>query len=183
MVEWWQALSVAQQVFSGMAIGFGAILSVLLALSLVGGELDADLDVETESLTLKGLLTFLAFFGFGGFATVSSGGPLWLALVVGFGAGYVAVSLLTLVLAWVYGLGEEGNRPVHQALYAEGRVYLAIPAAGQGSGRISLPLGTRVVELEAVSQEAEGIPTGSAARVVEILGPGKVRVESVRLLE
>ena len=180
MVEWWQALTLAQQVFAGMALGFGSVLFGLLGLSLIGADFDADaeidVDVDASGLfSLKGILSFLAFFGAGGYLALSYGFPLWGAGVVALGFGYAVMSTVVWMLAKLRGLDADYNRKAEALLGEEGSVYLAIPAGGGGVGRIEVRQGGRLVELEAETS-GEAIATGARIQVIDVLSSGRVLV-------
>jgi len=186
MINWWEELPLVEQIFSGMAIGFGGMLLILLLVSLFGGE--ADLDFETEidldggdgqgSFSVKTILSFLTFFGFGGWGALSLGAPAWLVVLIALGVGYSCMSLLALLLVYLMRLGYDGGRDVQTVLQQRGEVYLKVPSKRQGNGLIHVKMGSRLVELEAVTNGAE-IESGKLARVVEILGENRVLVEEM----
>lgn len=180
MLDWYFILPLAQQVFAGLAMGFGAILLLLLLSSLAGGDADAevDLDVGGGAFTLKGILAFLTFFGLGGLIVLRSGMPVWLATLVGLGVGYAMMSTIALLLARLRGLDTDGGRRREQLVGQEGEVYLRVPASGQGAGRIQVRQGARLVEVEALTK-GPTIPSGARARIVEVLGEGSVLVEAI----
>ena len=182
MVDWFTALPFAEQLFAGMALGFGSLLTVLMLASVVGGDVDADADfgpdVDAGAFSLKGILAFLTFLGFGAWIMVRAGSPIWLSAVVGVGTGYAMMSVLAYVLSRLLGLDADGGRRAENLLAQEGEVYLAIPAAAGGVGRLQVRQGGRLVEVEAETA-GEAIASGRRARVVEVLSPGRVRVEAL----
>lgn len=186
MLSWYGTLPVSQQIFSGMAMGFGGILALMLIASLAGGDADVDADIDVGggagAFSAKGILAFLTFFGLGGWVMLRAGSPVWLASVVGLGAGYAVMSVLAVLLARLRGLDADGGRRGDLMLRQEGDVYLTVPSSGRGVGRVQVRQGARLVEVEAVTK-GPSIPSGSRARVVEVLGPGRVRVEAVRRIE
>ena len=184
MIEWWQALSTAQQVFAGMGLGFGGILFALLTLSVIGADfdadVDADLDVDASGLfSVKGILSFLAFFGVGGYIALDYAAPLWLAVLVALGTGYAVMSTVVYMLGRLRGLDADHNRKATALLGQEGRVYLTIPGAQAGTGRVEVRQGGRLVEIEAET-EGETIATGAQIEVLDVLAPGRVLVRARR---
>ncbi len=182
MVEWWQGLTVVEQVFAGMGLGFGTLLFGLLALAIVGADLDADVDGDFDgdvgaagAFSVKGVLSFLTFFGAGGFLALSYGFPVWGASVAALVFGYAVMSTLIWMLAKLRGLDADHNRRDEALLGQEGRVYLTIPADGLGVGRIEVMQGGRLVEVEAETRGG-AIATGAAVEVLDVLAPGRVLV-------
>lgn len=182
MLDWWQALATAQQVFAGMALGFGGLLFGLLVLSIAGADFDADADFDVDAsglFSVKGILSFLAFFGVGGYIALGYAAPLWLALAVALGAGYAVMSTVVYLLARLRGLDADHNRKASALLGQEGRVYLAIPGAKAGTGRVEVRQGGRLVEIEAET-EGEALATGAQIEVLDVLAPGRVLVRARR---
>lgn len=182
MIDWWQGLTAAEQVFAGMGLGFGAILFGLLGLSIVGADLDADVDGDFDgdidasgAFSVKGVLSFLTFFGAGGFLALTYGFPLWGAGVTALIFGYAVMSTLVWMLAKLRGLDADHNRRDEALLGQEGRVYLKIPAGGAGVGRVEVLQGGRLVEVEAETR-GTAIATGAAVQVLDVLSPGRVLV-------
>ena len=185
MIDWFTDLALSEQIFSAMAIGFGGLLTVIMLFSVLGADIDidaeADIDIGDGAFSVKGVLAFLAFFGLGAWIMARAGSPVWLSIVVGLIAGYAVMSLLTLMLAKLRGLDSSGNRIAQRLLLQEGEVYLTIPPSGQGAGRMQVRQGSRLVEVEALTLGAS-IPSGSRAKVVEVLGPARVLVEPIKLV-
>ena len=189
MIETWQALPLAQQIFSGMTIGFGGLLLLMLLEALIGADTDADAggdaDVDLDSsgaFSVKGVLSFLTFFGGGGWLALRAGAPLWLAVLVAALCGYAVMSTLIFMLAKLRGLDVDGGRRSLDLLGQDAEVYLHIPANGSGIGRIHIRQHNRLVELEAESTGA-AIANGARVRVVELVGHHRVQVEPVPLLD
>ena len=186
MWEAFEALPLEQQVFATMAIGFGALLLGLLLVALIGADadLDADGDIDVDSsglFSVKGILAFLAFFGGGGWLALRADWPLWIALIVGALFGYAVMSSLLYLLARLRGLDTSGTRRSEDLLGEEGTVYLFVPPAGQGIGRVQVRQGRRLVEVEAESA-GPAIATGAPIRVVALLGEHRVQVEATDAL-
>jgi hypothetical protein len=186
MMNWWETLPLIEQIFAGMALGFGSLLFILLIVSLLGGEADLDFDTDIDmdggdgqgTLSVKTILSFLTFSGFGGWGALSLGAPVWLVVVVALGVGYTCMSLLALLLVYLMRLGHDGGRDVQAVLQQRGEVYLLIPEKRQGNGLIHVRMGSRLVELEAVTN-GPSIESGKLARVVQILGENRVLVEEM----
>jgi hypothetical protein len=143
----------------------------------------ADVDVQhPDSSWLFGILSFrtlvaaAAFFGVAGKAALSAGyAPLTsliLAVLVGFSAMYGMYWLLRLISA----LNSAGNERITNALGRQATVYIPIPAAGKGAGKVQLSMQNRIVEYQAVTEDAEPLKTGQSVEVVGINGSDIVRV-------
>lgn len=166
-------------------VALAAIGSSLLVLQVVAAFFGADHDdahflhAAEQGLnlfSLRALAAGLAFFGFGGLLGMRSAFGLVLALPLALVLGVTA----TVAVAWVtramLRLDDDGTVRIENAVGATGTVYLGIPGAGHGRGKIHLTLQNRTVELEATTRHPASIPSGAAVLVVEVAGPGIVDV-------
>jgi len=183
--------------FGPVAIWFGipavvgtAFFLFRMALMLVGGDADADVDVggvdldagdvDVDSgdsgestaafkvLSVQAIASFLMGFGWGGLGAYrGSGWSPTTSVIVAIAAGSLMMWVLGMLLKWVYGLQSSGNVPMYQALEAEGTVYTQIPAAGEGSGQVRVVIGDRERYYKALSA-GEAVSTGSQVRVVSV---------------
>jgi hypothetical protein len=123
-----------------------------------------------EALDLRSsraLTAGLAFFGIGGLLGMQLG-LSWvvaipLAIVLGFGAqAGTAVALRGMLR-----LEEDRTMSLYQAVGTSGTVYLAVPSAGTGVGKVHVVVQERLVECAAVTLD-DGIPTGAPVLVVDV---------------
>ncbi len=189
MLDVWLALPWAEQIFSGMAVGFGSLLFGMLLLSLIGSGIgldahlhgDVGLDADAgapDAFSAKAILTFLSFFGAGGWLMLQWGFPIWSALLVGLLFGYAVMTVLLWMLTRLQGFDANYSRVSSELEGELGSVYLTIPAARGGVGRIEVTQRGRRIEVEAESLGA-AIPNGAPVRIVEVLSAGRVIVERV----
>jgi len=149
----------------------GTILILRLAVSLLGigfetldGALgDADVDVDVDAIptedgqghhtdlgrifTFQAIVSFLAFFGVGGLASLEMKQHPGVAVLVGSATGVVAVVLLGYVVGALRKLNTDGTVRIASAVGLEGKVYLRIPAECEGEGKITLPIQGRTIEV------------------------------------
>ncbi|MCA8958537.1 MAG: NfeD family protein, partial [Planctomycetes bacterium] len=172
------------------AVG-GGLLVLQFVLQLLGADdstsadvdVDFDVDVDTELdsahgaflqyLSLQALTAFATFFGLGGMFLRAVEQPSPVSVVGATFAGGFAMWAITKAMRAMRKLNASGSLDLEQALGSRGRVYLRVPARGEGSGRITLALQGRSVELAARSEGPE-LPTGSAAKVIRVDGDSVV---------
>jgi hypothetical protein len=127
-------------------------------------------------LSFRTLVAAAAFFGVTGKAALSAGyapsTSLVLAVLVGLSAMYGMYWLLRLISR----LNASGNERIDNALGRPATVYIPIPAAGKGAGKVQLSMQNRIVEYQAVTDEAEPLKTGQSVEVVDIVANDVVRV-------
>jgi membrane protein implicated in regulation of membrane protease activity len=129
------------------------------------GDVGHDQSVFLKLFSLQTISTFLTFFGLTGLGTARLH---WSPLAVGGTAAIAGIAALLVVGRLMRGLSQlqsHGNVDLQNAVGHTGSVYLRIPAAGAGHGRVLMTVQGRTVECRAVSR-AEEIPTGATVRVL-----------------
>ncbi len=127
-------------------------------------------------LSLRSVVAAIAFFGFGGMASLQSGIAPVPALLIGAAVGLAALFAVTEVMKFLYGLHHDGTVRVDEALGHGGTVYLPVPAERQGSGKVQIHMDDRVMEFEAVTPGSKRLITGAKIVVTEVLGPRLLEV-------
>ena len=140
------------------------------------GDHDLGVDPDVSGLdglrifTVRGIIGFLVVFGWLGLALDSGGAELWLSAVVAVAGGFAMMVVLALLMRAVMKLRGDGNIDNRNAIGVSGKVYLTVPAARNGEGKVNIMLQGSYVERDAVTDEAEAIPTGSEVTVVSLSG-------------
>jgi membrane protein implicated in regulation of membrane protease activity len=160
------------------------VLAFQLLLGIIGLDHHVDFDHHASLgeasaglnlLSVRSIAAGLAFFGVGGLAGLAT--PLgWLlaiplSLVAGFGAS-VAVAA---VMRSFGKLERDSSVQVESAIGATATVYLTIPGALQGAGKVHVLLGGRTVELQATT-EGPSLRTGTAVLIVNLVSSDTVSV-------
>jgi len=156
-----------------------------------GGDADFDMDVSADLGTdvshggaghdfkVLSLQTLSAFFMGGGWMGLAAYRLLDLspflssliAVGAGLGVGWMLVALLRATL----NLQNSGNIELSDAVGLVGVVYVQIPEAGAGGGRVKLVIHQRSREYNAAQTGDEPIPTGTRVRVAST-NPGSNRL-------
>jgi hypothetical protein len=127
-------------------------------------------------LSFRTLVAAAAFFGAAGSAALGLGysqlTSLVIATVVGLGAMYGMYGLMRTIA----GLTSSGNERIRNALGRRATVYIPIPAARKGAGKVQLSMQNRIVEYQAVTEDDEPLKTGQSVQVVGIVGSDIVKV-------
>ena len=74
-------------------------------------------------------------------------------------------------------LKSDGTVNIKNALGTVGTVYLTIPAAKSGAGKVTLSIQNRTMEYEAVTQDEESIATGARVEVCDIVDVSTIEVK------
>ena len=200
MAAWWESISLIEQIFVVIAVPSTLILIIQTILLIFGGGADVpdsglgsdvsgfgeaiDLDmggaedpgvqqIDTHGLKLfsiSSILTFLTVFGWSGVLTLGAGMHTAAAVALSALLGFAALYGMAALLRGLIKLQESGNADYRLALGKTARVYLTIPSAGNGQGKINLILGDALREYWAVTDGNEPIPTGASVRVIDLTG-------------
>lgn len=190
METWWNSLSTLGRVY--FCIGLAAtVLLILQIVTLLFGLGDDDLEVDLNGdgeadasiagdgfnlFTFRGLVAFFAIGGWTGYILADDGAAL--AIIVSVLAGLAALFAMAFIMKGIMRTRSNGNIDVQKAIGLTAEVYLTIPAAGNGLGKVNLVLEERFVELSAVQTANEPIATGSRVKITGVAG-GSLVVEKI----
>lgn len=123
-----------------------------------------------QLFTLQGIMTFLCVFGWTGVICTSLGLHVAIAAIIALVLGFLAMLGVAKVLQLTRRLTQDGSLDVRRLLGEKGRVYIPIPANESGEGKVTIAAGERFIELSAVTDEQETIPTGTQVRIIDVRG-------------
>jgi len=119
-------------------------------------------------ITLRGIVAFLTVTGWTGVCFAEFELPPWLSILLSVGLGALALIAIAYLVRALMRLQESGNADYRAALGQIGSVYIPIPAAKSGTGKITLTL-SGFTEVDAVTNEPVALKTGQVVRVVDII--------------
>src|SRR5437588_10337150 len=101
-------------------------------------------------LTVRTVTAAVLFFGLGGLSARYYGAEELPAFGAAVGAGALALYLVAVAMRSLKGLKSDGTVRIDRAVGHTGTVYLRVPGAKGGSGKVHLMLQNRTVEYQAV---------------------------------
>lgn len=199
LVEWWDSLGLALQILYCIAIPSTLVLLIQTVLMFLGFDEGADGDVEIDMpdtdlhdgvfgenslegwedvsgfdslhiFTLRGIIAFFVIFGWVGIVMLSAEISLPITLIVATVCGFAMMIAVAYLFKLVMRLKNNGTADNRNAVGTAGKVYLTIPPSRSGEGKVNIMLQGVYVERNAVTDEAESIPTGSEIIVVGTSG-------------
>ncbi len=183
ITTWWEALSSAEQIYWGIAIVASAIFIIQTTLTLIGLDSDVDFDVDDldtgfSVFSVRSVIAFFVFFGWGGVAALASGLRPPQALMIAFLIGFLAMVAIAYVFFKLLQLQESGTVDVKSAISREAEVYLTIPGHKEGIGKIHVDVEGKMMEFDAVTADST-ILTGSIVRVKNVDRENVMLVEPI----
>lgn len=197
MIEWWNGLDDVLQVLYCVAIPATLVLILETIIAMAGGghdvdisdtsgldlgtdlsigdiDIDLDFDVNADVSDLPSLRLFtvqgvVAFLCICSWTAILTYGSMSLGMSLGLGAllGAAAMFILAKVMQMASKLNQNGTVDFRNALGETARVYLVIPAAGKGMGKVNVTIQGSLRECNAVSREGQ-IDTGAFVRIIDL---------------
>lgn len=128
-------------------------------------------------ISFRTIVAALAFFGVTGLAGLSGGLTPPGTAVISIAAGLSAMYLVHWVMLTLHRLRAEGTVRIERAVGMPGTVYLRIPAARAGTGKVTVSLRDREMEFLAITA-SDALPTGAKVVVTGIVGADTVEVQA-----
>lgn len=196
MTEWWNGLDGFDKTLWAITLVATLIFVIQSIATFMGmdshGDVDADFsgDMETHTdsgdhhdgpfqlFTLRNLVNFFLGFGWTVLALQDNIENRGLLLAIGVLVGAGLVTLIMYMFFYLSKLAESGNMNIHNALGHTVQVYLTIPAHKNGMGKVHAKIQNSLHEIDAMT-DGEAIPSGSMARVKEIIDNNLFLVEKV----
>jgi len=182
IATWWDTLSSLQKIHWGIALPSTIIFVIQLIISLTAGDSDMDAAGDHDGdfsgdhgdgmniFSVKSILSFLMFYGWGGLAAIEKGMHVWWGVS---GISLVIGTVMMLFTAWIFfmllKLQSSGTLNIDNALGKEAEVYLTIPAKKSGNGKVQIIIQNGYKTLDAVTEDTEDIHTGSFVEVIDVV--------------
>ena len=129
--------------------------------------------------TVRGIVAFFALGGWAGLAALSFGWPSIFAIPIALLTGVAAMSLASAVIRLLLRMQQSGNLDFRNAINLEADVYITIPPARTGFGKVTLIFQERFTEVDAVTDSETAIKVGRKVRVVALESSSRVVVKEV----
>lgn len=198
MTEWWTSLDLFMKILWGIAITTSLIFIIETVLTFIGidSDMGADFDTDFELsdgsfetdasmnlYTFRNLVNFLLGMSWTAILLKDSISSTTLLLVLSFIVGALLVTAVMYMFKWLGKMQQSGNIDVFQcAPGCQGKVYLTIPPARTGTGKVQIAINGAVREYDAVTDSDSSLKTGSAIKVTEVIDPSTLLVEEINSL-
>lgn len=145
-------------------------------------ELDPDPDIPHDGdfsdvpdgglrlFTVRGFIAFFTVFGWGGLALLRAHVPVLPSVLIAAALGAGSMVVMALIFRMCLQLQSDGTMRLENAVGQSGSVYLTVPPARQGRGKVEVMVQDQMRELEAVTDDKEPLPTGCEVVVTAVSG-------------
>ena len=138
-----------------------------------GTDIDgADLSSEPglRILSFRTIIAFLAVFGWVGLEMLQNGINSVITLAVSIVSGFIIMVIMAVLIRELFRLQSSGNYDIKNAVGASGSAYIPIPAARSVKGKVTVTFQNGSHELDAVTDDADDIPSYAEILVIGISG-------------
>jgi len=147
----------------------------------LGADFDSNLDGTDEPFQLfsfRNLINFLLGFSWAGISFYGIVSSPMLLIVLSLVIGIAFVGVFFMIIQQIRKLAEDNSFKLINTIDRTAEVYLTIPAAKTGTGKIMISVGGSVHVLDAIT-EYERIETGSVVKVTQVGNNNFLTVEKV----
>ena len=200
--EWYNALPSALQVYWVVALITSMVFLIQMVLTFIGiGDADTDFDLgdgadfggdadfsdgdtldtggAMQLFTIRNLINFLLGLGWGGVCLYSVIPNTLLLALVSILVGLLFVYIFLIIYKQLRKLERNGAYHIDDCVGQTVDVYLTIPAARSGKGKVQISFSGSVQELAALTDSEEPLRSGSKVRVLKIIDSTTVLVENL----
>lgn len=198
MIEWWNSMDLAGQIFALIAIPSTLVLVVQTVLLLFGigdDDIDADgIDITGNGIgdtpgdgggdgfalfSIRGIMAMAAVGGWSGLAMHNAEIPITLTIICAAALGFVTLVGIAFIMRLAARLQSSGNIVLGYSIGKVGSVYIPIPPNMSGSGKINVTVQERFIEVDAVTPCDRRLKTGESVRITATDENGMVVVEPI----
>ena len=188
---WWAGLAPVMKILWVATLAATLIFIIQSILTFVGADADAsadfdidgDADMSMDGASLYSFRNFVNFIlGFGWSAILLQPSiPSWPVLIlVSVIIGVALVAGVMYLFKWLASVQQSGNINREKAAAgSEGTVYLTIPGARAGKGKVQITISGAVREYDAVYEGESALKTGTPIRVVDVIDSNTLLVEDI----
>ena len=196
IATWWAGLSLMMKILWTVTLVASVLFVIQSILTFIGADADADFDTDIDTgmdggdlsnieggsnlYTFRNFVNFCLGFGWSAILLQDSIPSTALLILVSALIGVALVAAVMYLFKWLSSMQQSGNINVQkQAAGCEGKVYLPIPAARGGAGKVQITIAGSVREYDALTESEEALKTGTPIRVVDALDANTVLVEEI----
>lgn len=153
---------------------FFVLQTIATFIGLGDSETDADSDggdggdMPFELFTLRNLINFLLGFSWTGISFYDKFENKTILIVIAVLIGLTFVAVFFVLIKQILKLSEDNSFKIENTLNKTADVYLTIPEAKSGKGKIQISVNGAFHELDAMTTNIEKIPSGAVVKVIAI---------------
>ena len=190
-MDFFNSFEPLQKFFWTVACCASIVFIIQTIMTFIGLGTDADVDagpmdgavdsMEDGSLSgvfsFRNLINFLLGYGWAGALLFDSIEKGWLLQLIAIAVGLVFVMAFVFMFRQVIKLSHDGSFKMQETVGLKADVYLRIPAARSGRGKVQVSVKGSVHEIDAMTDNSAEIATGGQVKIIKVLGDDLLLVE------
>jgi membrane protein implicated in regulation of membrane protease activity len=188
-MEFFESMEPLLRTFWYIALPASLIFLIQSVMTFIGMDANDGVDADFNSdfsgeaapfqlFSLRNLVNFLLGLGWGGICFYNFIDNKVVLTLVALLVGIIFVAMFFFIIRQIQKLAEDNTFKIGETLHKTGSVYLSIPAAKGGKGKIQISVKGSTHEIEAMT-EGDKIETGATVKVVRTEGTSLVFVEKI----
>lgn len=177
----WAELSLLQQIYWVIAIPSTLIFAFIVVTTIIGSEVDVDVDTDMDSiladgdtipfqfLSLKNIIGFFTMFAWSGLGFIEAGWPVGWVIFLSVMCGFLMMLAMATIFYFMSKLTESGTLNLQNAVGKTGEVYLTIPPSRSGFGKVQISVQGSLQTLDAMTDDELPLLTGSLVHVLSVV--------------
>ena len=196
IATWWAELSPAMKILWAVTLSASLIFIIQTVMTFLGadsgGDFDTDFDTSVDMdptlsnieggsnlYTFRNFVNFCLGFGWSAILLRNSISSTAVLIIVSVLVGAGLVTLVMYMFKWLSSMQQNGNINVFKsAVGSQGKVYLTIPEARTGEGKVQILIQGAVREYNAQT-DGDAIKTGTPIKVTEVINESTLLVEEI----
>jgi membrane-bound ClpP family serine protease len=152
---------------------FFVLQTMMTFLGLSDGETDmdsdtGDIELPFEIFTLRNLIHFLLGFSWTGISFYDSLKNKTVLIIISVIVGFLFVAIFFFLIKQILKLSENNSFKIESTLNQTAQVYLTIPEAKSGKGKVLISINGSIHELDAMTLSTEKLLSNTAVKVVAV---------------
>lgn len=174
------------------AIASGVFL-IIFILTFIGGDVDTSVDIEADGadfsaddggvgfqfFTFKGVMAFFTMFGWSGLACIKAEMSSVATIIISIICGLAVMFLMSYLFYWIHKLAQSGTLKIKNAIGTICEVYIPIGASRSTIGKVQIKVQGSLRELDAITDNLEGLKTNTIVKVKDIVSAELLLVEKL----
>jgi len=128
-------------------------------------------------ISFKTLIAASTFFGLSGMVAHTGGLAPFMQLLIATVCGGVALVVVHWLMRMLFNLGQSGTLQISNTLGKTATVYIPIPGANAGMGKVQIKVQDRLAEFAATTSAGDKLITGAKVVVVDVIDGSTLHVE------
>ncbi|PKP17957.1 MAG: serine protease [Bacteroidetes bacterium HGW-Bacteroidetes-21] len=190
MVEFFEGMDVYLRTLWFMALPASLIFLIQSIMTIVGmdwsgdssadfdGNLDGSTDTPFQFFSFRNLINFFLGYGWAGISFYGTIENKIILTLVAFLVGLLFVALFFIIIRQLQRLAEDNTAKPSDTINQTGTVYIPIPAAKSGSGKVQISIRGAFHEMDAITM-GERLETGIMVKVIALEGETVLLVEKI----